>query len=94
MSTALSSKSEISGRVRVIDPSTIVRERLILDQLSREMTQVQERLGTTAEQNGDCQLARDLGHAIRNKLHLLRLLGIQGRTKPTKPDKNQLYLDI
>lgn len=94
MSTALSCKSEQPARVQAIDPGIVTRERMILDQLAREMTQVQKRLGTVAEQNGDCELARDLGHAIRNKLHVLRLLGVLSRTKPTKPDKNQLYLNI
>lgn len=94
MSTALSCKSEPPGRAQTVDPSIVTRERMILDQLAREMTQVQKRLGTTAEQKGDCEHARDLGHAIRNKLHVLRLLGVVSGKKPTKPDKNQLYLNI
>ncbi|MFT3870948.1 MAG: hypothetical protein QM715_21045 [Nibricoccus sp.] len=94
MSTLLPCKSEPPDTTQALDPGVVTRERLALDQLAREMTQVQKRLGTPAEKHGDCELARDLGHAIRNKLHVLRLLGVVGRTKPTKPDKNQLYLDV
>lgn len=94
MSTALSSKKGPPGQARVIDPSVITRERQILEQLSIELTQVQKRLGTSAEKTGDCQLARDLGHAIRNKLHVLRLWGVLRAAKPIACDKNQLDLNF
>lgn len=73
MSTALSSKHAYPDPLHTPDRNIVIQEKMILDQLTDEMELVQKRLGTTAEQTGDCQLARDLGHAIRNKLHVLCL---------------------
>ncbi|MFT3782099.1 MAG: hypothetical protein QM790_08790 [Nibricoccus sp.] len=65
----------------------IEREKSALLQLTREMKSVQKRLGTSRERSGDYQLARDLGHAIRNKIHLLRLWNAVGMLKLTRSQK-------
>lgn len=50
----------------------------ILLQLTADLHLVQNRLGTAQEQSDDCQRAQDLGHNIRNKLHVLQTLDTLG----------------
>lgn len=44
-----------------------------LHRLIEDLSRVQARLGTPLEEPGDYVLVRDLGHKIRNKLHLMQL---------------------
>lgn len=53
-------------------------EKLILLQLTADLHVIQNRLGTPQEQPEDCQRAQDLGHNIRNKLHVLQTLDSLG----------------
>ena len=89
MSKAPSSKRDRSDPFAPIDPTIVAREKVALFQMLSELNIVQRRLGTPAELGRDCQRARDLGHGIRNKLHLLRLWGSLGMIKPPKPDSSE-----
>lgn len=52
-----------------------------LCQLATDLEVVQIRLGTVNERPEDCELARDLGHKIRNKLQVLSLWESLGFTE-------------
>ena len=55
-----------------------------MHRLIQELTAVQMRLGTPLEQTDDYKLVQDLGHKIRNKLHLVQLwteLGMVDRSE-------------
>lgn len=49
-----------------------------LHRLIEDLSAVQARLGTPLENNNDYELVRDLGHKIRNKLHLMQLWAEMG----------------
>jgi hypothetical protein len=56
-----------------VEPNKAAQTLLALFQLTADLNLVQTRLGTQREQVGDCELARNLGHTIRNKLQLLHM---------------------
>ncbi|MFT3782098.1 MAG: hypothetical protein QM790_08785 [Nibricoccus sp.] len=56
------------------DRQKVESDKLVLQQLIADLNAVQQRLGTQKEQAGDCELARELGHKIRNKAHILVML--------------------
>ena len=49
-----------------------------LHRLIEELSMVQARLGTPLENTNDYELVRDIGHRIRNKLHLMQLWAEMG----------------
>lgn len=57
--------------------------------LIEELSRVQCRLGTPLEQGDDYILVRDLGHKIRNKLHLLQLWAELGMV-----NRDELMLEL
>jgi hypothetical protein len=57
----------------LFNPRKIEQDKQILRQLVADLDVVQNRLGTDQERTDDCELARDLGHQIRNKLHIVSL---------------------
>ena len=62
----------------------VTQEWCTLHRLIEELSWVQGRLGTPLEETGDYILVRDLGHKIRNKLHLVQLwaeLGMVSRSE-------------
>lgn len=46
---------------------------LAMHRMVEELSHVQKRLGTPSELDGDCCRAHELGHDIRNKIHVLQL---------------------
>lgn len=57
----------------VVSHELMTKEWCTLHCLIEEISRVQTRLGTPLEQVEDYILVRDLGHKIRNKLHILQL---------------------
>lgn len=57
----------------MVTHEVITQEWCILHRLIEELSLVQKRLGTPLEQDNDYIEVRDLGHRIRNKLHLVQL---------------------
>lgn len=60
-----------------------------LHRLIEELSAVQSRLGTPLETTGDYDAVRDLGHKIRNKLHLMQLWAELGMI-----DRNEIVLEM
>lgn len=60
-----------------------------LHRLIEELSTVQARLGTPLEQAVDYDLVRDLGHKIRNKLHLMQLWAELGMI-----DRDEIVLEL
>jgi hypothetical protein len=54
-------------------PARAEQALLVLHQLIADLGLVQTRLGTSHEQSGDYERARELGHNIRNKLQVLQV---------------------
>ncbi|MFT3781216.1 MAG: hypothetical protein QM790_04305 [Nibricoccus sp.] len=79
MNAALSCKTLALSSL--FNAGRIERDKDILRQLADELDVVQSRLGTDKEHADDCDLARDLGHKIRNKLLVLHLWESLGFTK-------------
>ncbi len=69
-----------SGETSQEDTSRIAQQKLLLERLIKALTLIQNRLGTPWEREDDCQKARDLGHEIRNKMHVLQLWGLPAKT--------------
>jgi hypothetical protein len=67
----------------MVSRETITQEWCVLHRLIEELSLIQTRLGTPLERTGDYDEVRELGHKIRNKLHLVQLwteLGLVERT--------------
>ena len=65
----------------LFNPLKIEQDKGLLRQLAIELDIVQNRLGTAKERPADCELARDLGHKIRNKLLIVSLWASLGFTE-------------
>jgi len=59
--------------ITAVAPSKAEQALLVLHQLIADLSLVQTRLGTSREQPGDYERARELGHTIRNKLQVLQM---------------------
>lgn len=65
----------------LFNPIKIEQDKHALRQLAADLDVVQIRLGTDNERPNDCELARDLGHKIRNKLLIVSLWESLGFTE-------------
>jgi len=63
---------ETSYTSTAVDPAKAEQAMQVLHQLIADLSLVQARLGTSQEQSGDYERARELGHAFRNKLQVLQ----------------------
>jgi len=84
MRTPYSSQSSNPWEFPVVSHEIVTQEWCILHRLIEELSVVQSRLGTPLEETDDYILVRDLGHKIRNKLHLVQLwaeLGMVSRSE-------------
>ena len=73
MSTPFLPQSANPWEIPVISHELVTQEWCTLHRLIEELSLVQSRLGTPLEEPNDYLLVRDLGHKIRNKLHLMQL---------------------
>ena len=73
MNTPASTQSASSWDFPVVPQELVTQEWCTLHRLIQELSAVQARLGTPLEAVDDYVLVRDLGHKIRNKLHLVQL---------------------
>ena len=73
MNTPNAVKSANLWEFPVVTHELMTQEWCTLHCLIEELSFVQSRLGTPLEQADDYELVRDLGHKIRNKLHLMQL---------------------
>jgi hypothetical protein len=71
MNAAFSYKSLVFSAL--FNPLKVEQDKQVLRQLVAQLDVVQNRLGTDQERLDDCELARDLGHQIRNKLHIVSM---------------------
>lgn len=74
----------------LFNPGKIERDKHILRQLVADLDIVQHRLGTDDERPDDCELARDLGHKIRNKLLIVSLWESLGFTEMPPETRRQI----
>jgi hypothetical protein len=84
MHTPFSPQSSNSWDFPVVPHELVTQEWCTLHRLIEELSLVQSRLGTPLERGDDYILVRDLGHKIRNKLHLVQLwaeLGMVARSE-------------
>ena len=65
----------------LFNPGKVEEHKHVLRQLAAELEIVQNRLGTDRERPEDCDLARELGHNIRNKLLIVSLWESLGFTE-------------
>ena len=73
----------------VVSHELMTKEWCTLHCLIEELSLVQSRLGTPLEQSDDYIEVRDLGHKIRNKLHLMQLWAELGMV-----DREELMLEL
>ena len=73
MSTPFSPQSANPWEFPAVSHELVTQEWCTLHRLIEELSLVQSRLGTPLEEAHDYVLVRDLGHRIRNKLHLMQL---------------------
>jgi hypothetical protein len=73
MSSPFSPQSTTPWDFPVVSHELVTQEWCTLHRLIQDLSAVQARLGTPLEQEGDYALVRDVGHQIRNKLHLVQL---------------------
>lgn len=66
----------------MISHELVTEEWCGLHRLIEELSWVQARLGTPLEDASDYILVRELGHKIRNKLHLMQLWAELGMVSP------------
>jgi hypothetical protein len=64
---------EASCPSTAVEASKAEQALLVMNHLIADLSLVQTRLGTSHEQPGDYERARDLGHNIRNKLQVLQI---------------------
>jgi len=67
----------------VVSPELVTKEWCTLHRLIEDLSLIQRRLGTPLEEPDDYMQVRELGHKIRNKLHLVQLwaeLGMVARS--------------
>ena len=84
MSTPFTPPSSNPWAFPVVPHELVTQEWCSMHRLIQELTAVQMRLGTPLEQTDDYKLVQDLGHKIRNKLHLVQLwteLGMVDRSE-------------
>ncbi len=84
MSIPFSPPNHNSWEIPVVPHELVTQEWCTLHRLIEELSLVQRRLGTPLEGVDDYLLVRDLGHKIRNKLHLVQLwaeLGMVDRSE-------------
>lgn len=84
MNTPFLSQSTNPWEFPAVPQELVTQEWCRLHRLIEELSAVQPRLGTPLELPDDYLLVRDLGHRIRNKLHLVQLwaeLGTIGRSE-------------
>ncbi|MFT3870648.1 MAG: hypothetical protein QM715_19530 [Nibricoccus sp.] len=74
----------------LFNPGKIERDKHLLRQLAVELEVVQNRLGTSNERADDCELARGLGHEIRNKLLIVSLWESLGFTEMPPEIRRQI----
>jgi len=65
----------------LFNPTKTERDKQILRQLAADLDVVQNRLGTDKERPEDCDLARDLGHKLRNQMLIVSLWASLGFTE-------------
>ena len=65
----------------LFNPLKVEQHKQVLRQLAADLDVVQNRLGTDRERPKDCDLARDLGHQIRNKMLIVSLWASLGFTE-------------
>lgn len=80
MNTSFACKTSVL-LTSLFNPGKIERDKYVLRQLAGELNVVQSRLGTADERPDDCELARNLGHEIRNKLLIVSLWESLGFTE-------------
>ena len=83
MRTPFSPQSSNPWEFPVVPHELVTQEWCTLHRLIEELSLVQRRLGTPLETGDDYIQVRDLGHKIRNKLHLVQLwaeLGMVARS--------------
>jgi hypothetical protein len=73
MNTPVSSASSLPWEFPIVPRELVTQEWCALHRLIEDLSAVQSRLGTPLEQGNDYEQVRDLGHKIRNKLHLVQL---------------------
>jgi hypothetical protein len=84
MSAPFSPQTPNPWEFPVVSHEVVTQEWCTLHRLIEELSAVQSRLGTPLEKTDDYILVRDLGHKIRNKLHLVQLwaeLGMVARSE-------------
>lgn len=64
--------------IPVVSHELMTQQWCELHRLIEGLSAVQARLGTPLENSNDYELVRDLGHKIRNKLHLMQLWAEMG----------------
>jgi len=74
----------------LFNPRKIEQDKHVLRQLAADLDVVQHRLGTDKERPEDCDLARDLGHQIRNKLLIVSLWASLGFTEMPPEIRRQI----
>ena len=83
MNTPVPFTSLVSAEFSPVSHELVTQEWCCLHRLIEDLSRIQSRLGTPLEESGDYEHVRDLGHQIRNKLHLVQLwaeLGIVKRS--------------
>jgi hypothetical protein len=78
MNTPLTTQPDNPWEFPVISHELITQQWCSLHRLIEDLSAVQARLGTPMEQSGDYDVVRELGHKIRNKLHLMQLWAEMG----------------
>jgi len=73
MSTPFLPQAASPWQFPAISHELVTQEWCTLHRLIEELSLVQTRLGTPLEEPNDYLVVRDLGHKIRNKLHLMQL---------------------
>jgi hypothetical protein len=89
MNTPYAVKSANPWEFPIVTHELMTQEWCTLHCLIEELSRVQARLGTPLEQVDDYILVRDLGHKIRNKLHLMQLWAELGMV-----DREELMLSL
>ena len=89
MSTPFLPQSADQWKFPVVPHELVTQEWCTLHRLIEELSAVQSRLGTPLEKPDDYLLVRELGHKIRNKLHLVQLWAELGLV-----DRSELLLEL
>lgn len=76
--TPLSTRSDTPWENLVVSHELMTQQWCELHRLIDELSLVQSRLGTPLENAADYEHVRDIGHKIRNKLHLMQLWAEMG----------------